>query len=558
MNMGKTILIVEDETLIRRAASLFLESKGFQVLEAENGAEGLEVFQKKQIDAVITDLRMPVMDGMALVKELVEIAPDTPVVIFSGMGKMVDVIETIRAGAWDYLTKPLQSMEVLELCLTRVLERAAFIKNENERRLFLEQEVKARSQKLQEQNQRLKEEIQERKKQESKVLQAKIEWERTVDAMSDMLAIIDLDHNILRINEPLKKQLGSAYKEIYNQKCYACLHGCGNPIEDCIQKEVVRDEKEHYLEIYEENLGGYCKLTASPYYDQTGKLIGSVHIIRNINDQFRAEWQVEKFFPQMTGSQQLEPTEQLAKRLNEENAPSVQLLKDNMAFLKEAFQQTTSNKAVYDAKTGSLINTMDRNALDLKIQQVIRESAAETVKVEEFVKAVNQYIDTKGKTNNIADINELLNASIKIARNEWKDTATIETIFADASSPALCNADQIRLVFVNVIVNAAQGISEKIGDRQQQGKGRIRIETRHSSGWVVITISDTGNGIPEENYSQVFEPFFTTKSAVGGGQGLSVSYDIITHKHGGEMFFTSKEGKGTVFTIKLPIEPERV
>jgi signal transduction histidine kinase len=99
---------------------------------------------------------------------------------------------------------------------------------------------------------------------------------------------------------------------------------------------------------------------------------------------------------------------------------------------------------------------------------------------------------------------------------------------------------------MNLIVNAAQAIKES---------GVITIRTGVDNGWVRVSIADTGSGIAPENLSRIFEPFFTTKPVgQGTGLGLSLSYNIV-NKHGGRIEVESEIGKGTTFTVFLPVEP---
>jgi len=125
----------------------------------------------------------------------------------------------------------------------------------------------------------------------------------------------------------------------------------------------------------------------------------------------------------------------------------------------------------------------------------------------------------------------------------------------DATLPLVwCQIDEINQVILNMIVNAAQAIQEVL-PKDFMKKGRIRIATRAIKDKAVITIQDTGNGIPEEICGRIFDPFFTTKGVgKGTGQGLSIAHNIIVKKHGGSISVASKVGEGTTFTIELPVE----
>lgn len=118
------ILTMDDEAMIRETIAAYLENRGFQVLQAANGREGLEVFAANRPDLVLVDLRMPEVDGLQVLAKLREIAPDTPAIVVSGTGVIRDAIEAVRRGAWDYVTKPIQDMDVLGVAVTKALERA--------------------------------------------------------------------------------------------------------------------------------------------------------------------------------------------------------------------------------------------------------------------------------------------------------------------------------------------------------------------------------------------------------------------------------------------------
>ncbi len=119
-----TILVVEDEQYVRESLTAYLDDIGFRVLAAENGKVGLEMFRRENPDIVMTDLRMPVMDGFALVEALSAEAELTPVVVVSGVGAVDEAVRAMRLGAWDYLSKPIMNFEELEITLEDCLERA--------------------------------------------------------------------------------------------------------------------------------------------------------------------------------------------------------------------------------------------------------------------------------------------------------------------------------------------------------------------------------------------------------------------------------------------------
>lgn len=142
------ILIVDDEEMIRMVMRTMLKEFGFNVVEAANGREGLEAFAREAPDIVFTDLQMPEMNGFTFISRLQEKYPNTPVIVISGTGNIQSAIEAIRLGAWDYITKPIESIEGLNIITRRVVERMQLIAENNAYRDHLEELVMQRTTEL--------------------------------------------------------------------------------------------------------------------------------------------------------------------------------------------------------------------------------------------------------------------------------------------------------------------------------------------------------------------------------------------------------------------------
>ena len=119
-----TLLIIDDDQVVRASLAAYLEDSGFNVLQASNGLQGLEVFERDHPDLVICDLRMPQVDGLELIRRINALQVETPVIVVSGAGVMTDAVEALRLGAADYLIKPLEDLAVLEHSVRRALDRA--------------------------------------------------------------------------------------------------------------------------------------------------------------------------------------------------------------------------------------------------------------------------------------------------------------------------------------------------------------------------------------------------------------------------------------------------
>lgn len=106
---------------------------------------------------------------------------------------------------------------------------------------------------------------------------------------------------------------------------------------------------------------------------------------------------------------------------------------------------------------------------------------------------------------------------------------------------------------MNILVNAAHAIGEKLGDTPEGEKGLISISSRQDGEWIEVRIKDNGMGMPDSVREHIFTPFFTTKEiGKGTGQGLAIAYSVVTDKHQGSLSCESEEGVGTSFIIRLP------
>ena len=143
MNQGKTsvVLTIDDDQAVRESLANFLEDFGYEVLQAGDGQQGLEVFAANRPDLILVDLRMPRMDGLQVLARVQELSPQTPIMVISGAGDIRDVVEALRRGAWDYLVKPIQDMNILLHSVETCLERARLQRQNLEYQQSLEESL---------------------------------------------------------------------------------------------------------------------------------------------------------------------------------------------------------------------------------------------------------------------------------------------------------------------------------------------------------------------------------------------------------------------------------
>jgi signal transduction histidine kinase len=212
-------------------------------------------------------------------------------------------------------------------------------------------------------------------------------------------------------------------------------------------------------------------------------------------------------------------------------------------FTDRAEYQTKFVNALKDVKT--MLRDEELEATVEEIQDLTRDSIAGLGELTEMAQSLKDFSRLDRAPTARFDVHAGLDKTLLIAKNIVKHKATISKYYGEIPEIA-CSPSQINQVFLNIITNAAQAI---------ETHGEIAITTKlHDANHVAIRISDTGCGIPEENLSKIRDPFFTTKE-VGTGTGLGLSIvDEIIRSHNGQLFVESQVGKGSVFTVVLPIE----
>jgi len=178
------------------------------------------------------------------------------------------------------------------------------------------------------------------------------------------------------------------------------------------------------------------------------------------------------------------------------------------------------------------------------VDKLLAESADGAERIRDIIQNLRSFARTDEGQLKEVDINQGIEATLKIVWNELKYKCNVHKKLGDIPR-VQCYPGRLNQVFMNVLVNAAQAIEER---------GDITIETEALDSSVVIRIADTGRGIRPEHLSRIFDPFFTTKGiGKGTGLGLSISHGII-ESHNGTIHVQSQLGKGTTFTIRLPIK----
>ena len=388
-----------------------------------------------------------------------------------------------------------------------------------------------------------------------------------INSISSILIAVSEDNRILFWNTEAEKQFGLLEKEVL-----------GKPLNDLkiewdgdhMVKGIFLCRKENspvWLDnvkfVQLDGKEGILGIKIDPVFGDKSLEIGTLIQGSNITKRRIME-------NQLIQAQKLESIGQLAAGIAHEINTPIQYVGDNVHFLQTSFEDI--NKVLSKYRT---LKDSDQEGISFdyrrdEVEKVIQETQLDYL-TREIPKALDQTLDGIERVRRIVqsikafahpgqeakrdvDINQAVENNITVARNEWKYVADLVTDLEPSLPLVSCVLGDINQVILNILVNAAQAVSEVVQDGSK-GKGKISISTCQDGPWVEIRISDTGNGIPERIRPKIFDPFFTTKEVgKGTGQGLAISHTAVVERHHGSITFDTEIGRGTTFRIRLPIK----
>jgi len=375
--------------------------------------------------------------------------------------------------------------------------------------------------------------ITERKRVEE-ALQREKEFSKMIIETADVLiAILNLEGKVILFNKKAEEVTGYTRWEVIGRDFFKVLFP--ERFESDFTKmaqEILEGKAVSPLDVSFFNKKGAERIISSrgtPLKDKEGKIIGVVGIGADVTEMRKMEErliQSEKLraLGELTGGMAHDFNNMLAAILGR-----AQLLKMNL----ESFSGKERRKIFPLLKQG--LQVIERAASD----------GAETVRrVQEFSR-----VRADDKEFIPVDLNEIVSYALDFTRARWEGEAELKGIKIRVKKelspipPLMGKPSELREVLINLINNAL--------DAMPQG-GRIKIKTFKEDNWICLEVKDTGIGMSSHIQERIFEPFYTTKGPQTTGLGMSVSYGIIT-RHRGTLSVHSREGKGTTFTIKIPI-----
>ena len=304
----------------------------------------------------------------------------------------------------------------------------------------------------------------------------------------------------------------------------------------------------------------FLSLAVNPITHDFGNESGYLIIGMDITDRRALE-------AQLTQAQKIESIGQLAAGIAHEINTPTQYIGDNTKFLRDAFKHIDGMLARFDDLLAAVRSDGDPKATALEAEEyakkvnvtllreevppAIQDSLNGVERVARIVRAMKVFSHPGAETKTPTDINEAIESTVTVASNEWKDVAEL-TLDLDESLPLVpCRPGEFNQVILNLVVNAADAIADA---NDNGAKGQLTVSTQLRGDHAEIKVSDTGTGIPEAAQPRIFDPFFTTKEVGRGtGQGLAISRSVVIDKHDGTLTFETRRGKGTTFTIRLPL-----
>ena len=341
-----------------------------------------------------------------------------------------------------------------------------------------------------------------------------------IDSIQEDILVISPKYEILRVNAPLLKRLEKPEEDVIGKYCYEVLHGqdspSGPPEGKCSVAEVIKTGKPHHARHTHVDKNGKAVHHAVSAYPvmEAGSVSYIVEIFRDITGETRTQ-------EMLLEQEKLTSVGKLAAGVAHEiNNPLTAVLTNSMLLLEE-------------------LNEDDPMYEDLKA------IADETLRCREIVRGLLEFARQEAPAKVESDLNKIVTAMVSLVSKQFSfKNIMIEQRLAENLPLVSLDRDQFQQVIVNILINAMEAIERD---------GEIRVETSYNERRriVILKVTDTGCGIPEDIRLKLFDPFFTTKDT-GTGLGLSISHGII-ERHGGSISSESRVGQGTTFTITLPV-----
>jgi two-component system, NtrC family, sensor kinase len=402
----------------------------------------------------------------------------------------------------------------------------------------------------------LAEDISGRKLAEERIRASEESYRELFENASDLVYTFDLGLRITSLNRLAEQTIGYSREEAVHMNLRQLVDAQRWPKVEPALARLFAGETTNKIEMeIQAKDGRRVTLEMNPrLIFRDGKPVGIQGIARDITGRDAAEMELRQ-------AQKLESVGRLASGIAHEINTPIQFVGDNVRFLQDAFgelqamiqklREQCQSQGVSPQPSSKLDQVeTDLDYMGKEIPKAISQTLDGVERVVTIVRAMKEFAHPESKGMVPADLNNALQNTLTVARNELKYVADVETDFGELPH-VVCAISDLNQVFLNLLVNAAHAIADVV--KGTGNKGKIRVATAMEGSFATITISDTGAGIPDSIRDRIFDPFFTTKEVGRGtGQGLAIARSVID-RHKGSLIFKSEVGRGTSFCIRLPV-----
>jgi len=506
------VLLIDDDEGIRKVMSIALEDAGYQMLTAADGKIGLELCQKNSPQIVITDIRMPEMDGIEVLKSIKETDPDKEVIVTTAYGEIEYAIQALQLDASDFITKPIND-DALRVALERAKDRYNTRKELRDYTALIEERWMYTAEEL------------------AKLLNFQ---ENLIESSIDGIAGCDREGKIIVFNNSMEQMLDYTPDSVIGKMSLSQLFPEGEW--ERLAQKLYGEEYggKNQLLLYETHLISKAEgeipvqLSATVLF-QENEEIGVVGFFRDLRKLRRLEQQFADQARLLHQDKMISLGTLAASVVHEINNPLTGVLNYIRLMIKITGRDSLSSEQLQKFQ----------KYLDLMESEVGRCSSIVSNLLAFSRKSQLEFSDV--------DTNDLIEKCILLSDHKLTlQNIQIKTDLYPEIPKVLGDFNQLQQCILNLIFNAADAMPDG-------GTLTVKTSFHTEKQWVEITVADTGCGIAKENLSKIFDPFFSTKKEGEGlGLGLSVVLGIID-RHKGTIEMESELDKGAVFTIKLPV-----
>ncbi len=592
------ILVVDDERSIRLTVKAFLEDDGHFVETAEEAESALTILHKTPMDVVLTDIILPRVSGVDLLRQIRNAAPRVQVIMMTGEPTLETAAESLRHGAVDYLQKPVGKKEIL-----KAIRNALHIKHLSDERLRLEEEshhymnrleqlVEMRTHALEESEAALRRRAEElsmlnrlaRAVNESITVEDSIQCglREVVQAIRPDLAVVLLVKGVeLEIKGVFPERLKTDWQPTEPHRLGKCL--CGLAVSEGKSLYSTDISSDYRCSMQECLKAGFCSFAALPLRSGP-EIIGVLGMASLEKRNFQEDVSLlEALANEMAiGLNKSLLYEQVRQHATELKASisRIEAAEAEHRTLMQHLQKSQKLEAIGTLASGiahdfnnilavitgyaelSLLDIPNGSKTWKKLQMVLNASE----RAKDLINQILAFSRQSEEERRPIQIAHVVKEVLKFIRASLPATIEIRQRFEPNIGNVLADPVQIHQVLMNLCTNAHHAMQEKGGVlevgmtsvNRELGFSALHPDLRPGS-YIRITVKDSGCGMDEDIMQKIFDPYFTTKGkGTGTGLGLAVAHGIV-QKHGGTITVESKPGEGALFNLYLPvIEQEAV